>query len=508
MTGRARGETAVRLRLRFLVFVAGAVLMGFEILASRVLAPRYGSSVFVWGSLISTFLAALACGYYAGGRLADRRPDPDLLVVFLLLAGLLALAVIPRSSAILRAVAEWPLEETVQPLVASVIFFFLPAALLAAVTPFAVRLEARRIERVGGTAGAFSALSTVGSIAGTLAATFWLIPSYATRSNFILLSIMLAVAALALARRIWARLASAGTAAVLSAVLAFPPAPFSPPGIRILLNRDTSYYHLTVVDDGPYRRMQIDNLIQTVITPSDLDAPSRGYPDNLLLAFAFRPRIRRVCVIGLGGGVIPRLILRYAPQATVDAVEIDPAIVDAARRFFFLPKDPRLRIFVEDGRSFLARGGPPYDLIVVDAFTGTSVPFHLTTREFVEVVRHRLTLKGIYAFRVIGFLMGRKDRLFWASEATIRRQFGHVYLDGSVSPRHPYFQGSLNLFATVSDEPVPPETLRKNAEELARRWRRIYLPGWATSIRDDVLPPPGTRELTDAYAPVEALQHF
>ena len=114
----------------------------------------------------------------------------------------------------------------------------------------------------------------------------------------------------------------------------------------------------------------------------------------------------------LGAGTFPRIASRVAPEVSLHSVEIDPVVVDIARKYFFYQESDRLTTTVEDGRVFLSRPGPAYDLIVLDAFNAQGVPFHLTTREFFEVVRQRLAPEGVFAANFIGALMGKDARLF------------------------------------------------------------------------------------------------
>ncbi|HMO86489.1 MAG TPA: fused MFS/spermidine synthase, partial [Lacipirellulaceae bacterium] len=163
--------------LMLLVFVAGAVLMGLEIVGSRLLAPHFGNSVFVWGSLISLFLIALSAGYYIGGRLADRRPSRALLngIVIAVAASMFGIAAWARP--VSEAIVHQQLGEKAGPLVASAALFLLPSVGMGVVSPFAVRLATHAVTSVGQTAGTLYALSTFGSIAGTMLTTFVLIPA-------------------------------------------------------------------------------------------------------------------------------------------------------------------------------------------------------------------------------------------------------------------------------------------------------------------------------------------
>ena len=174
---------ANRAPVTLLIFVSGAVLMALEIAGSRVLAPVFGSSVFVWGSLIGIFLGAMSGGYWLGGWLSERWPNQTLLNGLLAAAGGFTLLLPLWAAPLCQALAGGPeslvdLGPRLGPLTASLILFALPSLLMGVASPFAVRLLARDLERVGAVAGRLYAVGTLGSIAGTLITAFWLIPAF------------------------------------------------------------------------------------------------------------------------------------------------------------------------------------------------------------------------------------------------------------------------------------------------------------------------------------------
>ena len=174
------GERRSGLAIGAAVFVSGAVLLGVELAASRVLAPFFGNSIFVWGALIGVVLAGLAAGYWIGGVLADRIPAPQLLLVVLALGAATILLIPVVDGPVLEAIVEWDPGPRLNPLLAAVALFGIPSVILATATPIAVRLRARSVASVGKTAGRLFAVSTAGSIAGTFVTAFWLIPEMGT----------------------------------------------------------------------------------------------------------------------------------------------------------------------------------------------------------------------------------------------------------------------------------------------------------------------------------------
>jgi len=173
--GSSRAWWSETASLLVVVFVCGATLMAFEMVGSRILAPTFGSTVFVWGSLIGVFLGALSLGYLVGGRLADRRPSFFVLGTIIAAAGLIILIVPFYAPACCRWIDGASPGRSTNPLFASLFLFFVPSVLLGMVSPFAIRLAAEAVRTVGTTAGRLYALSTLGSLFGTFFTAFFLI---------------------------------------------------------------------------------------------------------------------------------------------------------------------------------------------------------------------------------------------------------------------------------------------------------------------------------------------
>ncbi len=177
--------------IRFIVFICGAVVMSFEILGSRVLAPNFGNSIFVWGSLISVFLAGLSAGYFLGGRAADINPSSRKLGLIISAAALLLVTFPLYGIPVCDRVFEQVPGLRSGPLVASVILFFVPSVFLGAVSPYTARLMICSLHTSGKTIGSLYALSTLGSIAGTLLTSFYLITLAGVQTLIVIQGIVL-----------------------------------------------------------------------------------------------------------------------------------------------------------------------------------------------------------------------------------------------------------------------------------------------------------------------------
>ena len=405
------------------------MLLALEIVASRVVAPFFGNSVYVWGSLIGVFLAALSLGYYVGGRIATRWPQPGPFLALVLAGGAATFPIPHVAAAVLGDVAGRDLGPRWGPLLGSTALFFVPAVLMATVSPYAVRLKARTVEGVGNVAGVLYALSTLGSIAGTLLAAFVLISWLGVSAIIQWLGVT--EMALAVLGFMWARRAvPAAVAAGTVAVIALAAAAVPPDGPDVVYARDSVYHRITVSDEGMIRYLRLDRYWQSA---RDRAVPLRtvfSYTDYLHLPLALIPAPRRVLFVGMGGGTAPARFFHDYPNLAIDVVEIDPAVAATARRYFDLPPSPRLTVHVQDGRLWLRRGGPAerYDLIVLDAYLIDTIPFHLATREFYAEAAARLTPGGAVAANVIGALRGPQSRLFRAIDKTFASVFPAVYV--------------------------------------------------------------------------------
>jgi spermidine synthase len=530
------------------VFLSGAVLLGVEIAASRVLAPTFGSSLYVWGALIGVVLTGLALGYAIGGAVADRWPSPYLLVGAIALGALLVLAIPLVDEWVLERVVSWDPGPRLDPLVAAIALFGPMSVVLASVSPIAVRLAARSLDRLGRTAGRLFSLSTAGSIAGTFVTAFWLVPEYGTDQVLAVGAVVLlaAAAGVALVERVWlpGAVLVAGAAASVFAVGALAPNTegqrleglaaknWSPlyrsreartprkldpaevaeavgTGFTVREARDTRYHRLVVVDGEGSRYLRFDSSFQSGMYIGQPFRTRFSYTDYLQLGLAYNPNAKNVLVVGLGGASAPKRVWRDFGDVRLTVVELDPAVVETAYKWFALPHDERIDVEVDDGRRFLQRHDDRYDVIMLDAFYADGVPFHMTTLEFVELLRDRLTPGGVVAVNVIGALTGSGSRITRALWKTYASVFPTVVF-------HPVYEGAFdrtpgdvrNIILVATERAAP------SREQLAATWAEVRrdraprAPTLANPIRDRWERPVRVDDvplLTDGYAPTDAL---
>ncbi len=354
--------------------------MALEIVSSRVLAPHFGSSVYVWGSIIGIFLAAMSIGYFWGGHLADRSPSLAALGRLILAAGLAQTFVLLTGARIVAALGDLTNGSPTGTLIATSVVFGPVTMLLAAVSPFAVKLATRDLSLLGGTAGHLYALSTAGSLVGTLGATFVLIPRFDLDSILRLLLAITALTSIAAlvtaARRERLHLALAASLLLLAAV---PTTMTSEVGIDLLANRITPYQTLRVSETGGVRFLHSDGTVHAAVVIETGD-PWLRYPRQAGAALLLNPDLESLLVLGMGGGSAGGYLQKQLPRLTVDYVDVDPAIPELARELMFFEESERAIVHIDDGRRFLtSHPDARWDYISVDTYRGHAIPFHMAT---------------------------------------------------------------------------------------------------------------------------------
>jgi SAM-dependent methyltransferase len=476
------------------VSITGAVVMLVEIMGTRIIGPVYGVSLFVWAALLSVTLCALAGGYYWGGVLIDRTPTRAQLGRAVSIGGV-ALGAVPMvAPPVLQAMGA--LGPRLGPLLVALIAFAPSLVALGMAGPMVVRLASTNVESSGRRVGYVYAVSTAGSLAGTLLTSFWLIPEVETYTIVLGGSVLLiALGALLLGQRRGSR------AAVLLAVpllASFSPKPSLPDHLRIVA-RESSLYGLVEVIDDASRGVRYLRSDHSIIGAHWLEGGSAAFAflhAAEVLPF-LRPGARDLLVIGLGTGALPTALAKTGVRA--DVVEIDPAVARYAERYFgFAPVG---ETHIEDARTFLRNAHETYDLIVHDTFTGGATPEHLLSVEVVRQLHTMLRPGGVLALNMVGFEHGPRAQATWAVLRTLRAEFPTVraFRDSPLQ-RRPDETTNITFFA--SDRPLDftiPADARFNDAYCAKILPALH--GW--EILGDV---PSGELITDARNPLGRLQ--
>jgi predicted membrane-bound spermidine synthase len=422
--------------LEVTVFVCGAVVMVYEIIGSRIVSPFIGTSTYVWTSLIGVILASLSLGYWIGGRMADKRPDVKILAFVIFLAGGLVSLTVLIKDVILTAVASAPTGLELKSLLAAVLLFAPASIALGFVTPYAIRLKMRSVSDSGATVGRLYALSTIGSIAGTFAAGFLLIPFVGSNRTLYLIAASLLAISLALAPFAFSRASFGILTVFVFGVLGSELTALYELRAKGLHDVDTEYSRVQIFrgteakTGRPLRAMATDPYFVQSIIYLDGDELFAKYNHYYHLLRYLRPGFRSTLMIGGAGYTFPQNYLRTYPDASIDVVEIDPAMTEIAREYFRLEDNPRLKIIHNDGRVFLnhAETGK-YNAVLMDAFGSLfSVPYQLTTIEAVQHISRVLDNEGIVIFNLGSAIRGESNRLLQAELATYRSVFADVQL--------------------------------------------------------------------------------
>jgi spermidine synthase len=481
-----------RALLPALVFVVGAGSLGAEIAAARLLAPYFGASTIVWANTIGVVLVALSAGYWFGGRFADRHPHLRGLCLLVLVAALLIAAVPfaarPFLGFSVDAFDTVSIGGFVGSLFGVLALVAVPVALLGAASPWAVRLAVGELGRSGEVVGRLYAISTAGSLFGTMVAALLLIPLLGTQRTFLVFALALAlVGAAGLGWRF------APLPVALALAITAPPGTIKAADTgRVLYEAETTQQYARVVErpDGS-RVLELNEgqAVHSLYRPGSF--LTGGYWDgHLVLPFAARARPPgRIAILGNAGGTVARAFGHFFPRTEVDAVEIDGELTELGRRFFGL-RNPRMQVFTEDARPWLARSAGGYDAIMVDAYRQPYIPFYLTSREFFELVRERLAPGGV-AIVNVGHPEGSEalERVLGRTMATA---FPRVLRD----PIEP-----TNTLLVAGAGPLSAARLRSAAGSLPAQLRPL-----ARRVATELAPRlPGGEVYTDDRAPVEWL---
>ena len=420
-----RKEARLRARLSLVVFTGGAGTLATEIAASRLLAPYFGSSTIVWANIIGLILIYLSLGYWLGGKLADRRPQPRLLGALVLVAALVIAATPfvarPILDVAVRGLDAVSVGAVVGSFFAALALFAVPVTLLGAVSPFAIRLALEDVSEAGTIAGRLYALSTVGSILGTFLSALVTIPLAGTQRTMLGSAVLLVLAAALLLGSRWHLL----TLAV--AALLFVPAGEIKPTRGLLYESESAYQYVQVVErsDGS-RALRLNEGVAVHSLWHPGSVLTGGVWDTFLLVPPLLGRpVERMLVIGNAGGTIARAYGKLYPDVRIDGVEIDPEVTEAGRRFLGLADNRNLNVISADGRPYLELTSERYDVIVVDAYRQPYIPFYLATKEFFELARERLRPGGVLALNV-GTVPG-DDRLPAAIESSVLTAFPQAW---------------------------------------------------------------------------------
>lgn len=481
------------------IFITGAAVLAVEVLATRILAAYFGSTIYTVSSVLSVILGALSLGYLLGGRLADRQPSPVTFFRLIILAAL-ALLLINIEVALLLPILSKELGLLLGPLVASILLFTVPGVLLGMLSPLVMALL-NQSGSVGQVAGRVFAVSTLGSIFGSLLTGYFLIPTFGLQEIIIGTAaglLLLGFAGLAYfggsLKSFW-RIGSASLLA-LAAASAFGPQPLF---ANVLFEKDGRYETLTVFDRDyggrPARFLAQDQNSSSAVF-QDSDELVFGYTQYAELLPILKPNLQKTLVIGGGAYTVPRYLLGINPTVEVDVSETEPALYNISKQYFRLEDNSRLRNHVVDGRRFLADKSGYYDAIFADAYSsGFTVPQHLMTVEFFRESKAALSPNGIFMANIIGTLKDSDDSYLRSAMKTFQAAYPNSLFIAVDSPASNTLQNIIFIGVNGST-PINPNSL--GFAGVGARLPEQQIPMTESTLSR-------ARVFTDNFAPVEYL---
>jgi spermidine synthase len=482
--------------LGLLVFVVGTSTLGIEIAAVRLLAPYFGASEIVWANTIGVVLVALSAGYWAGGKIADKRPAlPDLCAVVMLgsaLTAMLPIVAKPLLNVGVEALDSVSAGAFVGSLIATLLLLAVPVFVLGTVSPWALRIGIENVDKLhaGTLAGRLYALGTAGSLVGTLLAALVMIPGLGTRRTFFVFSLALALTALLGVRH---RGAFALIPAAIVVLIALPSGGIKDAAAngKVVFEDETATQYVRVIErENGTRVLELNEgqARHSVYVPGTVLTDDYWDASLVLPLAAGQGPPQRVAVLGNAAGTIARAYAEFFPETQVDGVEIDGELADVGREWFGL-RDRNFTAHTADARPFLRATDERFDLIILDAYRQPYIPFYLTTVEFFDLARSRLNPGGRVIINV-GHPKG-SDRLNNVLAAGLAESFDHVWR----SDTQP-----TNTQLLASNDPIVPEAIVPAVAEI---------PGLIpTAARETTLLRPAntdTKPFSDDRAPVEWL---
>ncbi len=400
----------------FLSFLEGGSVMVAELVGAKMLAPWFGTSLYVWAAVLGITLGGLMSGYFLGGVLTRKFPREErLLYLVLLLAGT-ALLMMP-------VVGPWIMDRTVSmslqagTVVSLLVFLLPPLVFMGMTSPIIIHLLTQDADEAGNSAGNVYAISTLGGILFTFLMGFYLMPHFGISMPAAVMGVVLALFPALLLVKSGGRPSVAALllpAAVAGATL-YSGEHFSA-DYHVLYESEGIFGQVKVVDHPSYeitadarpaRALMVNNTMQTLVgRDHDMQYSVWSWAHFMPTVASIYPPGSRALVLGLGGGTLVKQFKRLGFD--VEAVEIDPRIHQVSIQYFNMPAD--VPVTIDDARHFIRTCQRKYDIIVFDTFLGESVPEHLLTIEGFEQTKRLLNPGGMVMINFYGFIHGREGR--------------------------------------------------------------------------------------------------
>jgi spermidine synthase len=461
-------------------FVTGFVLMVFELVASRMLAPTIGSSTYIWTSVIGVIIAALSLGYTVGGWLADKRvARHDIGWLLLATAGCIAVTLV-FSDGILSLLSEGTWDARLKGLAASILLFLPASFVLGVISPYLVRLHTDSLTVAGRSVASLSALNAIGGIVGTFSAGFIFFSFMGSRQTLCLLIGLLLLMSWTLLPRYHLRIRIIITAFLAIACLDSL-VPRTSAATLAVIDTPSAHYKVisTMFYDAPIHALVTGPRgWQSGVYTQAPDSLVFNYTKGMADVVAAAPQRNRILVLGGGAFTLPQYVAKQYPASQIDVVEIDPKLVDISKQYFHYQSPPNVHIIADDARAFLGYTKEKYDIVVVDVYSDINVPFAVATTEYTQALRSALRPNGIVAANIIG-----------GNGADCKSLLGAIH------------SSYMAHFSQYRAYPMLEPTLTESQNIIVVYGNRKL--DWANAIKREAVPLRTGRELHDNFAPIE-----
>ena len=488
----------------FVVCITGLSVLVIEVVATRILSPYFGNTIYTYSSIISVILTALSFGYYLGGRVSDACPYEKYFYGIIFLSGFF--------SFFIEYIIVWflePMSKNISfvygPLVFSLGLFFLPSFFLGMLTPFAITLQNIKFPEsgIGKISGEVFFWSTFGSIVGGLVTGFYLIPNFGVDAIIIGVSCLLAAIGFI---GLFAYSIQTKYLYVLLFIFSLFAA-FSMVQTKIFkqygfLYEGEGIYEKILVYDKDYEGRPARFL------RSELNSSSAMYldSDDMLFEYSkyyslyslFNKNPKHILVLGGGAYSIPKKYLSEISDAMVDVIEFETTLYSIAKKYFKLEDSLRLKNYIEDARKFLLTTDNTYDVIFNDVYLSLySVPSHVITKEFFLLAKSKLNDGGIIIMNLIGDIYPGEKSLVVSGMATFDSVFENTYFFATDDPKKIEVQNII-LLGINSNQKIDFQDvlIKENINETIKNLEKQL-------IRKEDIPINQALVFTDNFVPTE-----
>jgi len=411
-------DFAIRHRLELISFTTGFSLLTYELAAARVLAPSIGSSTYVWTGVIGVIIAALSLGFYVGGRVADARNRSSDLVWLLLLATIATTGTLLIYESLLDVVVQTFADSRVQAVIAAVILFAPTSFFIGVTSPYLAKLNVTSLRSTGQNVAALDMFNATGGIAGTFVTGFILFGYIGSHQAIGLVAVLLLLVSWLMRPRYeWKKRIFVS---VVLLILALTPASVTQGITKI----DTASAHYEVIDG------YIDNQPVVGLTTGPSGTQSAVYTNGLkepvfwytreISRLTVQRQPRSILLLGGGAFTLPQYLSQQLPDSHIDAVEIDPNLLAISKEYFGYQQPENVTETFTDARAYVNQSQKLYDVVIVDVYGDTSIPFSFMTEEYGRALAKLVASDGMVIVNIIGGFEGACRDAFAAVDAAYR----------------------------------------------------------------------------------------